>query len=562
MKTLICMLALLAMGAQSQENACALALAPALIVDPVLNVDGEMRDDPAQSVYKSGYAAILAKKWDDARKNFRGLLQKYPKSKYADAASYWLAYSYLQTDAKTAVKHYQEFLEMYPKSQYFNDAVADLEKIGFSKADGAPSPPEPPEKYEAAAARYEKSLQFERQLDKLVRDRVELEMTGSRLMPLRRRSEKSEDPEIQSKVEAIIALGRQGDDAQAYETLKEIALDTTAHSEMRMAALESLLRFKDRDNADVFLAVASSGSTELRQEAIVALGRLASKGDTKGSAVLKKLAEARGEPRAIRMASLVALSERENPGLMTILEGIVKNDADQDLRQEALFFIARAGRSDPARSTSILKSVATNTAESRAIRETAIHALAQVSDRQAFDLLKTIATTDQDKNMRLSALYALGKHEAGSQGEVESLMKALVTRTSEDHETRIAALYTLVDLKSDTYADLCRDLALQEKDEEVREVAVHLLTKSMKDKTKALNTLAEIYGKSGGKELKMKEAALFGIASIGNDKAVDFLRGVAKNDPDYEMRRQAIYFLGSVGGEEAKAALLEILKKK
>jgi HEAT repeat protein len=562
MNMLIGILMLLALGARSQEEACALALVPALAVDPTPIAEGEMRSDPAQSVYKSGYAAILAKKWDDARKSFRGLLQKYPKSKYADAATYWIAYSYLQTDTKDAVKYYQQFLETYPHSQYFNDAVADLEKIGFSKADGAPSPLEPPGQYEAAAARDEQRVQFERQLEKLEQQRVQLEMTGGRLMQLGRRSEKSQDPEIQSKVEAIIALSHRGDDAQAYETLKEITLDSTAHMEMRTAALESLLRFKDRDNAEVFLTVASRGNTELRQEAIVALGRLASKGDTKGSAVLKKLAEAPGEPRAIRTASLVALSEMENTGLMTILEGIVKNDADRDLRQEALFFIARAGRSDPARSTSILKSVATNPGESPAIRETAIHALAQVSDRQAFDLLKTIATTDQDKKMRLSALYALGKQGAGSQGEVASLMKELATRRSEDQETRIAALYALVDLNSDTFADLCRDLALQEKDEEVREVAVHLLTRSVKDKTKALNTLAEIYGKAGGKELKMKEAALFGIASIGNDKAVEFLRGIAKSDPDYGMRRQAIYFLGSIGGEEAKAALLDILKKK
>jgi HEAT repeat protein len=160
------------------------------------------------------------------------------------------------------------------------------------------------------------------------------------------------------------------------------------------------------------------------------------------------------------------------------------------------------------------------------------------------------------------ALYVLGKQRTESRAEVEALMREIALRTSEDRDTRMAALCALADSKGDAPIDLYEDLALREKDEEVRQLAVHLLAKSMKDKAKAFSTLSGIYGKASDKERSLKEAALYGIADLGSAQAVSFLRNVAKTDPDHELRRQAIYFLGSIGGEEAKAALLEILRKK
>jgi len=65
----------------------------------------------------------------------------------------------------------------------------------------------------------------------------------------------------------------------------------------------------------------------------------------------------------------------------------------------------------------MLKSVASNTSEGQEIRETAIFALARLSDQQAFAVLKSIVKSDPDKRMRLSALYALGKQRSDSRGE-------------------------------------------------------------------------------------------------------------------------------------------------
>jgi HEAT repeat protein len=43
---------------------------------------------------------------------------------------------------------------------------------------------------------------------------------------------------------------------------------------------------------------------------------------------------------------------------------------------------------------------------------------------------------------------------------------------------------------------------------------------------------------------------------------VDFLTTIALRHDDYELRRDAVYYLGNIGGEKARAALYEILRGK
>ena len=58
------------------------------------------------------------------------------------------------------------------------------------------------------------------------------------------------------------------------------------------------------------------------------------------------------------------------------------------------------------------------------------------------------------------------------------------------------------------------------------------------------------------------ETVLYTIADVGNDKAVDFLSTVARSHQNYELRTDAVYYLGTIGGEKARAALYQILRSK
>ena len=58
------------------------------------------------------------------------------------------------------------------------------------------------------------------------------------------------------------------------------------------------------------------------------------------------------------------------------------------------------------------------------------------------------------------------------------------------------------------------------------------------------------------------QTIFYSIAEVGNDKAVDFLTTIGLGYDDYELRRDAVYYLGNIGGERARAALYEILRGK
>ncbi len=72
----------------------------------------------------------------------------------------------------------------------------------------------------------------------------------------------------------------------------------------------------------------------------------------------------------------------------------------------------------------------------------------------------------------------------------------------------------------------------------------------------------EIFEATPKGEKETLRNTLYAIASIGNDKAIDFLSKVAKKHEDYEMRRVAVSLLGNIGGEKARTALYDILKGK
>jgi HEAT repeat protein len=61
---------------------------------------------------------------------------------------------------------------------------------------------------------------------------------------------------------------------------------------------------------------------------------------------------------------------------------------------------------------------------------------------------------------------------------------------------------------------------------------------------------------------KQLETVLYVIADVGNDKAVDFLVKVATTHDNDDLGSDAVYYLGNIGNEKSRAALLQILKAK
>jgi len=536
MKTFAVVVCLVATVASAQE------LAGVGSTSGVIEGEVSFQDDPGQALYKKGYAAILDKKWDLARSHFADLVKKYPKSKYIDAAKYWTAYTYAQTDREKAESLYEQFLEQYRDSQYFDDAVADYEKLAQGREKVAVVAPVPPIAPRPSVR---------------VPDAPRLrDMEHAWAEPKR-----EVDPALQLKMDAIRALGADADDAQAYETVKAIAVDPAQPMEIREAALQTVGRFKGQDPVPVYLQVASSGEVRLRQAAIYGLANTADQGDERVLQALRTYARDGSQPREVREASLAALTRLDGTGMLDLLNSIAKSDPDRGVRVQAVYLIGRSGKGNEDKALETLKAIASDESQHREVRESALQALSMVRSDASLSYVKGVATSSKDKQLRLSALYALSRYQDEPSAQVGKIFRTIAQDPNEDSELRLVALYALRPSAGTASREFLTSLALKDADTKIRQAALHILIEESDEKTAMLSTLIEVFEKSGEENKELRETALYGIANVGNDQAVAYLAKVAKNHADYELRRRAVYYLGSVGGDEAKAALLEILKQ-
>lgn len=73
---------------------------------------------------------ILDKSPEKSIKAFETLIKKYPKSEFVDDAYYWKAYAYsLLKDYRKSIEEYEKFVRNYPKSDYHKEALARIDEF-------------------------------------------------------------------------------------------------------------------------------------------------------------------------------------------------------------------------------------------------------------------------------------------------------------------------------------------------------------------------------------------------------------------------------------------------
>ena len=519
----------------------------------IASFDGDDQDDPAYAVYKAGYKLILEEKWQDARKKLAEVMAKYAKSKYVDDAQYWIAYSWKQSDQKKAIEMYRKFLKDYPKSNYYDDAVADLNRLehpeGVPGGMVAVAPyvavhmPPPPSTAVVAPS-----------VAALAADAAQLA------------SGNSDNPEVRMKIDALYALTRGKSDEKTLELLKGIVLDKEQPREMREAALMVLRNQKDRDVSDIFVQILKSESDEkLKATAIFWLGQRARDkkgGDEKTIALLLQTAQDQSESREVREAALHALAGINRPESIDLFVQIAKTDPNKSVRQSALYAISRSARFDEQKAFQAMKGFALDQNLDPETRETAFYWIRNLKKGDALDLYLQIAKSDPNVKMRSAALYYIGEAGRKDPEAVMKIYKEFLFDPTQPREVRGAVLYSLTRLKTDAAFDLLLQVAKTEPDQRLQQTAIYCIGQRAQDKPKALGILTSLFESIPKDHTETLNALLYSIANIGTDQAVDFLGKVAKTSDNYELRRTAIYHLGNIGGEKARAVLYDILKAK
>lgn len=167
---------------------------------------------------------------------------------------------------------------------------------------------------------------------------------------------------------------------------------------------------------------------------------------------------------------------------------------------------------------------------------------------------------DHQTKLKLEALYALGDEKEDEQSY--NTLKEVALNFKQPRPLREAALYVLADYRKFDVLNVFSDIVKNDTSEEMQNYAIDYIREHGKDKKKTVGILINVFDSISGKRTQQRKMIFYSIADIGNEQAIDFFGKVARTSNDYELRREAVYYLGSIGGEKARTVLYEILKEK
>lgn len=163
-------------------------------------------------------------------------------------------------------------------------------------------------------------------------------------------------------------------------------------------------------------------------------------------------------------------------------------------------------------------------------------------DPEIISLLTSSALNDPDPSVRQEAIAALSDHDGN---DVTTALLTLFNE-SKDEQVRLAILHRMTPKRTadPRVKEKLNDLALHETSVLVRTEAIELLARHLDEST--INQLITIYRTANG--LPVRAACLHGLGATDSKAARQFLISVAKEDPDPELRCEA---LRSIANEPA-----------
>ena len=339
----------------------------------------------------------------------------------------------------------------------------------------------------------------------------------------------------------------------------------------------------------------ASTITDGKELAIRIRGALAQQGDVDAAAEVSRAAAAaqqrpcvrNDEDNEMRIAALNALLQMDAEGAVPIIKQVLakRDECSVVLREKAVFLLSQKRTSE---TETILLDVLNND-PSRSVREQAVFWMGQVRTERAAAALEEVATSSRDVELRAKAIHAL--HEQNSPRGA-AVLRRLAEAGSTPEPVRGQAIFWLGQRRSVENADFLRGLLGRlgrgsDNDEWRKKIMFSLSqmrgvgndrwllglaldsTYSQDLRGHALWTagqagvagseLAALYDRVRGDEVKEK---LIWVMSESRDRvATDKLIDIAQRDPNREMRKKAMFWLGQKNDPRVRQILTDILTR-
>ncbi|HTK82452.1 MAG TPA: HEAT repeat domain-containing protein [Bacteroidota bacterium] len=167
---------------------------------------------------------------------------------------------------------------------------------------------------------------------------------------------------------------------------------------------------------------------------------------------------------------------------------------------------------------------------------------------------------DPQTQLKMDALYALGDSPEDSLSF--GTLHDVVVDPKQPLPLRQSAMDVLSDFKKYDVLNVFLEVAKKDTSETIQNMAIDYIGQISSDKDKSVGALIDLFSAIPSYRVEKQQTVLWSIGEIGNRRAVNFLAKVAKTNDNYALRSDAVHYLGSIGGNDAREALYEILKSK
>lgn len=141
-------------------------------------------------------------------------------------------------------------------------------------------------------------------------------------------------------------------------------------------------------------------------------------------------------------------------------------------------------------------------------------------------------------------------------------LKKIAGDFTQPNDLREMAIFKLTGFRKPEVESVLYDIAKNDTVEDVQLTVIDYLSHIVEDKDKRVIALSDLYKGLPIRRQVQRDLIMFKIAEIGNDNAINFFYDLAKTENNPEIRQNAIYYLGSIGGTNAGVKLKNLLEQK
>jgi HEAT repeat protein len=283
---------------------------------------------------------------------------------------------------------------------------------------------------------------------------------------------------------------------------------------------------------------------------VAALNALQQMDEARARPVLRKVLARRDTGSVcLRRKAVFLVAQQKEPGTEDLLLESVRTDPDSDVRGQAVFWLSQVGTE---RAVGALDSILRFSKDPE-IQDKAIFALSQQDNPRAQRALRSYAEREGiSEGSREKAIFWLGQHQSA---ENATYLRSLYGKLkSQDLKKKV--LFSLSQMGGEENGRwLLRVAGDTSQGLEMRKQALFWAGQG----GVSIDELTKLYAKVSDKE--MREQLIFVYSQRDEPAALDKLIEIAKSDPNPDLKKRALFWLGQSEDSRAVQALQDIIEQ-